>query len=218
MLKLYEELFLLSINDAKGELVGASSSYLPYGLAGAILAELALQGKVQLADNRLAVLDAHPTGDELLDDALAAIAASDKPRKLTHWINVASGNKLQKRVVQRLVAQNAIRVEKKRFLWVIPYEAYPEQDASAKYWVKQALRGVVLGGEKPEPHTIALLSLLRACRLLNLIFTKDERKAAGQKIDALASADLFGEAVAETVAAVDNAAAATMMAMNAACT
>ena len=76
----------------------------------------------------------------------------------------------------------------------------------------------MLGGDKPEPHTIALLSLLRACQLLDLVFTKDERKAAGQKIDALASVDLFGEAVAETVAAVDNAAAATMMAMNAACT
>ena len=96
MLKLYEELFLLSINDATGELVGAAASYLPYGLAGAILAELALQGKVQVADNRLAVLNAHPTGDELLDGALAAIAASAKPRKLTHWINdIVSGNKLQ---------------------------------------------------------------------------------------------------------------------------
>ena len=99
---------------------------------------------------------------------------------------------------------------------MIPYEAYPEQDASAKYWVKARLRGVVLGGEKPESHTVALLSLLRACRLLDLVFTRDERKAAGQKIDALISVDLFGEAVAETVAAVDGAAVATMAAVNAA--
>ena len=112
MLTLYEELFLLSINDATGELVGAAASYLPYGLAGAMLAELALQRKVNVADKRLAVLDAIPTGDELLDGALATVAASDKPRKLTHWINVVSGNKLQKRVAQRLVAQNAIRVER----------------------------------------------------------------------------------------------------------
>jgi len=215
MLKLYEDLFLLSINDATGELIGATQSYLPYGLAGAILAELALQRKVQVADKRLTVTDASPTGDGLLDDALAAIAQSTKPRKLTHWINAISGNKLQKRVAQRLADQHALRIEKKRFLWVIPYEVYPEHNASAKYWVKARLRGAVLGGEKPEPHTVALLSLLRACRLLALVFTKDEGKAAGQKIDALVGGDLLGEAVAETLAEVDGATVATMVAVNA---
>ena len=49
----------------------------------------------RVADKRLAVLDASPTGDELLDGALAVIAASAKPRKLTHWINtIVSGSKL----------------------------------------------------------------------------------------------------------------------------
>ena len=56
MLTLYEELFLLSINDATGELVGAAASYLPYGLAGAMLAELALQRKVNVADGTNEIL------------------------------------------------------------------------------------------------------------------------------------------------------------------
>ena len=216
MIKLYEELFLLSINDAKGELVGAAASYLPYGLAAAILAELALLGKVQADRKRLAVVDATPTGDELLDGALATIAASPKPRKLSHWIGALASGKLQKRVVQSLATGNVLQIEKKRFLWVIPYEAYPQQDASAKYWVKARLRGTVLGGEQPEPRTVALLSLLKACRLLDLVFTKDERKAAGQRIDALVGGDLLGDALAETLAAVDGAAMAAMAAVDAA--
>jgi len=215
MLKLYEELFLLAINDATGGLVGSAATYLPYGLVGAILAELALEGKAQASDKRLAVADASPTGDELLDEALAALAGASKPRKLASWVEALGSKKLPKRVAARLAAANVLRIEQKRFLWVIPYEAYPEHDASAKYWVKARLRGVALGGEQPEPRAVALLSLLRACRLLNLVFTKDERKAAGQKIEALAGADLFGEAVAETLAAVDDATVATMVAVNA---
>jgi hypothetical protein len=185
-----------------------------YGLAAAILAELALLGKVQADRKRLAVADAAPTGDELLDEALATIAASPKPRKLSHWIGALASGKPQKRVVQGLVTKNVLRIEEKRFLWVIPYEAYPQQDASAKYWVKARLRGAVMGGVQSEPRTVALLSLLKACRLLDLVFTKDERKAAGQTIDALVGGDLFGDALAETLAEVDGAAVAAMTAVN----
>jgi hypothetical protein len=216
MLKLYEELFLISINDATGQVAGVAASYLPYGLAGALLVELALLGKVQADGKRLAVLDPTPTGDELLDEALATVAASAKPRKLAHWINALGSGKLHKRVARGLAARNVLRIEEKRVLWVIPYEAYPQQDASAKYWVKARLRGMVLGGEPPEPRAVALLSLLRGCRLLGLVFTKDERKAARQKIETLAGADLFGQAVAETLDEVDGALTATMVAVNAA--
>jgi golgi phosphoprotein 3 len=218
MLKLYEEMFLLSINDAKGQLVGAAASYMNYDLASAILAELALLGNVQADRKRLAVADATSTGDELLDETLATIATSPKPRKPAHWIGALASGKLQKRVVQGLVAKNVLRIEEKRFLWVIPYEAYPQQDASAKYWLKARLRGAALGGEQPESRTVALLSLLKACRLLDLVFTKDEGKAAGQTIDALVGGDLFGDALAETLAELDGAAVAAMAAVTAACT
>lgn len=213
MLKLYEELFLLAINDATGKLAGSAAAYLPYGLAGAILAELALAGKVRVSDKRLAAADASPTGDELLDEVLAAVAGARKPRKLASWVEALGSQKLLKRVAARLAAANVLRIEKRRFLWVIPYETYPEHDASAKYWVKARLRGVALGGAQPEPRTVALLSLLQACRLLNLVFTKDERKAAGQQIEALAGADLTAKAVRETLDAVDAAMVATTIAV-----
>lgn len=184
-LTLFEELFLVCINDATSELAGSAVSYLPYGLAGAILAEIAL---------------------------------SARPRKLTHWIVAIGARPNRKRIAQRLEAKHVLRVEKKHFLFVIPYDAYPERDASAKFWVKQALRGAVLGGEKPEPRTVALLGVLRACRLLDLVFTKDERKAAARRIDTLAGTDLFGEAVAATLSAVDDAAVMAMAAADATCT
>jgi golgi phosphoprotein 3 len=74
---------------------------------------------------------------------------------------------------------------------VIPYSVYPQQNASAKYWIKHQLRAVVMANEKAETRTLILLSLLKACRLLNLVFTKDERKAAANQIDELVKGEVL---------------------------
>ena len=150
MLSLYEEFFLISIDDDKGTVALCASTVISYGLVGAILAELTLQGKLCLEDERLIVLDGTPTGEEIMDDILATIAESDKPHKPIRWIRLMSGKKLSKRVADKLAAKHIIQIEEKRYLWVIPYFAYPMQDASAKYWVKQHLREITLGGVAPR--------------------------------------------------------------------
>jgi hypothetical protein len=85
------------------------------------------------------------------------------------------------------------------------------QDASAKYWVKQHLREITLGGVAPESRELALLSLIDACRLLNLVFTKDERKAASRKVEELVKGEPFGEAVAKTLEEIEMAATVAIM-------
>lgn len=212
MLTLYEEFFLIAIDDHNGAVASPASETLHYGLAGAMLSELALQNKLSINDERLVVKDSTPLGDEKLDEALVAIMASPKPRKTTHWINELGERKLPRRVADGLAVKGILTIEKKRYLWVIPYDAYPQQDASAKYWVKHYLRAIVLGGENPEPGVVALLSLLKACRLLNLVFTKDERKAAAHQVAALVQGEAYGEAVARTLEEIELAAAMAAMA------
>jgi hypothetical protein len=196
-LNIPEKLFILTIDDDRGAVAASVKTALPYGLAGALLAELALANKIHLEDDRLALTDTAPTGDALFDEILAMIAAEHKPRKLVHWVDAIGRKQTVKQVVERLVSQSVIRIEKKRYIWVIPYEVYPQVDASAKYWVKNQLRGIVLAGEKAEARDTALLSLLKACRLLRLVFTRDERKAADKKVDALVQGEVFGAAVAK---------------------
>ncbi|MFZ6028873.1 MAG: GOLPH3/VPS74 family protein [Chloroflexota bacterium] len=212
MLTLYEEFFLISIDDYTGMVASRAAETLHYGLAGAMLSELALEGKLSIEDERVIVLNDTPLGDEKLDAMLATLAASPKQRKATRWINELSERKLIRQVADGLAAKGILTIEKKRYLWVIPYDAYPQQDASAKYWVKHYLRAIVLGGEKPEPGVVALLSLLKACRLLNLVFTKDERKAAANKVADLVQGESYGEAVARTLDEIELAAATAAMA------
>ena len=138
-----------------------------------------------------------PTGDALYDDILSMIAAEKKPRRLSHWIQ-AIGSKLTiKQVALRLVERKVIVIEKRQYSWIIPYPAFPLVEASAKYQVKQHLRGIVLAGEPASPADLALLCLLKACRLLRLVFTRDERKFADKKVDVLVQGEVFGEAVAK---------------------
>jgi golgi phosphoprotein 3 len=216
MFSLYEEFFLISIDDAKGKIIAAVDDGLQFGLAGAILADLALHGKISLAEKRLAVIDPTPTGEALLDETLARLAADKKPRKASYWVQKLADKKLPKQVARRLAEKNILRIEQKRYLWVIPFEVFPQIDASAKYWVKQHLRSAVLAGGEATPGIIAFLSLLKACRLLDLVFTRDELKAATRKVEGMVQAEPFGAAVAETIEEIETAIAATVVIVTAA--
>jgi hypothetical protein len=212
MLTISEKLFLLSIDDGRGKVTSFVSSSLRYGLAGAVLAELALLGSVAVEDKVLKLVDYSPTGNDLFDEVLTRISQEKRLHKPGFWVNVLASRKLQKQIAEQLEAKNILRIEEKRYFWVIPYELYPQQDASAKYWVKQQLRSVVLAGDKSQPDIVVLLSLLKACSLLNLVFTRDERKSAGKRVDALVKGEVFGDVVAKTIEEIETAAAAATMA------
>lgn len=209
-LNIPEKLFILAIDDNQGAVASSVKSTLCYGLAGGLLAELALANKIQLVDNRLAVVDSASMPDPLLHATLATIAAEKKNRKLGRWVEVIGSKKIVKQVAARLAEHGVITIEEKRIFWIIPNEVYPQKDASVKYWVKEHLRSIVLAGGQAEPADIALLSLLTACDMLRLVFTRDERKAAGKKVSALVKGEIFGEAVAQLLKDIETATAAVV--------
>jgi hypothetical protein len=216
MLTLPQELYLLALHEEKGRVPAALSTPLHYGLGGAILAELILQGRVGLDDNRKAVVVNNTMfgEDDLLNEGLERIQASGRHHKSTYWVSTFSDTikKLEKRLAYRLVDQGVLRKEEKRFLGVAPYEAYPAQDASARFWIKQHLRSVVLGGEALDAHTATLLSLMCVCDLLGRVFTRDELKTARRKIKTLTSDEVIGEAVQQAIEIIE---AATLAAITA---
>jgi hypothetical protein len=52
-----------------------------------------------------------------------------------------------------------------------------------------------------------LLSLLKTCRLLRLVFTHEERKSASKKVDILVQGEVFGGAVEKILLDIEAAAA-----------
>ena len=216
MLTLPQELYLLALHEEKGRVPALLSTSLHYGLGGAILAELILQGRVGLDDKQKAVVvnNGMFNEDDLLNEGLERIQASGRHHRAAYWVSTFGDyfKKLEKRLANRLVEQGVLRKEEKRFLRVVPYEAYPTQDASARFWIKQHLRSVVLGGEAPDAHTAALLSLVRACGLLRRVFTRDELKAARRQIEALRHGEGIGEAEQQAIETIEAATSAAITA------
>ena len=203
MLTLFEKLFLLSIDDVKGTTAKGIYGPLYFGLPGAILADLTLQGRLTGEDRYIVVAKETPTNDDLLDEILAKLAKAKKPHKASHWVRAMGSNDLPTQIANGLTVKNILKSEEKHYFWVIPYAAFTQMDASAKYWVKEQLRAVVLANRKPELEDVVLLRLLKACSLLNLVFTKDERKAANERVDLLSGEDIYGESVAAVLDSID---------------
>ena len=207
MLTLTEELLLLSLREKKDGLGFSSETGLPYALAGALLLELYLGGRVRLEGKKIVLCNPTPTGNALANELLETIAASRKPKKAATWIESFGerGKKMQKAAAGSLVAQGILREEEKRFLWVIPYTGYAAVDTSAKFALKQRLRGLALGGETADQRGLALLSLVRAAGMLDYVFTKDEMRTAKRRVEELVKDEAIGQAVAEAIEAVNTA-------------
>jgi golgi phosphoprotein 3 len=205
MLSLPEKLFILAIDDDQGAITASVKNKLRYGLAGAILSELAIMGKIVTEEGRIQVADPSPTGVSLSDNALALIAAIKKSHKMGRVVNDLAKEPLFKQTAERLAERNIITIEKKKYSWISPSVVYPQVDGSTKYWLKSKLRAIILAGEKPEAQDIALFSLLTACQLLRLVFTSDERSAAQKQVYALVLGDVYGEALAKLLSDIDHA-------------
>lgn len=209
-----EKLLILSLDDDLGTVEPSVKGVLRYILSAAILAELALAGKIrcgeanQPTDGRLIVVNSLPTGNDILDAALSTLGAEEKPRKLARWIEALGQKQTVRQVATRLEERGVLRIEEKRLLWLNPYNIYPQRDATAKYLIKRRLRALTLAGGKVTPADIALLSLLKSSRLLKLIFTRDERRAASKIIDALGQKEMISVEVTQLLADIETAAAA----------
>jgi hypothetical protein len=161
-----EDLLLLLTRDDSGSLLVSDYQVDP-ALAGALLLELALQGRVDVAGEgeavkpgRVVVRDGSTTGDDLLDRTLAGLAAS-KPRKpKDHLGAMAKG--LRPALYARLADQGAVRLEEGRVLGVIPRKRWPAADTAREGVTRAHLEEALLGTTTPEPRTAALVALLHA--------------------------------------------------------
>jgi Golgi phosphoprotein 3 len=186
MLTVYEELQLLAIHEDKGIYIRSAEEALKSGLSGAILSELALAGKICTGNNhRLKLEESSPTNDPVIDAALKVLKKSEKERKFGYWINNLNPKpeKLRRQVISDLVTKGILTQEDDRLLWVSPSPLQPDARGSSKYWLIRRLRGIILAQDDYQPHDLALLSLLHACGLLELVFLRDERKPASQAIN-----------------------------------
>ncbi|HEX6443720.1 MAG TPA: GPP34 family phosphoprotein [Streptosporangiales bacterium] len=194
-LTLAEELALLAYDDESGKQVGGM--FVPYGLGGALLAELALLHRIDLAENRVTVTDPSPTGDALLDGALNRIAANPG-RRASRWVDLLRKG-AERAVLDRLVGSGHLRREEGRALLVVPVTRYPAAGGTAERDVRRRLADAVRPGSSPDQRTVALALLAHACRMDAQAFPGVDRKALRSRLDELAAGDWAAQATRRAV-------------------
>jgi hypothetical protein len=205
-LTLAEELLLLALDDAKGTIAMSTSQALGYGLAGATLMDLTLMGRLT-SDKNLVVVDATPTGDALLDQALATIAAAKRARDSKHWVRaLGTGIKRHReQLEERLVQRGILHHEEHRILGVIPSPRYPTDDPQPETNSRARIRAAVLGDAPLDARTVTLISIAKACNLLDGLFSREERNATKGRVAEIIRGEALGNAVKETMDAINAA-------------
>jgi golgi phosphoprotein 3 len=204
MLGFVEEIVLLQLDDSQGRFVNLPLSAADVILAGAALMELALSNHIDSDLDRLILVDAKPTGDDILDDVLRQVAEAGSEMSAGAVLDRISvnGEKYQEIALKRLVAKGILREESGRFLWVFHTRRYPVIDDTEQREVRARLRQLVLTDEIPDPRDVVLICLIEACGLLGLVLSPDEIARTQTRVEQLGRLDLIGQAVTKAVAEI----------------
>jgi hypothetical protein len=197
-MSLPEEFLLLAYAEDGTPLT--DGTHLDNGLGGALLLELALAGRVDVSDKRVVVLDPSPTGDPLADEALARIAA-DKPRKPGHWVTKLS-KQARPRLLDKLVAEGVLTVEKDKVLWVFPRTKYPSANGeppAVEVAARERMRAAVLGSGPVDPPTAALCALVAATELDRKVLPDLDRKQLKTRLKEIGEGAWAADAVRKVI-------------------
>jgi hypothetical protein len=217
-----EDLLLLLTDDQSGK-AAVDSQRLALGLAGAVLVELVLAGRVAVADagrwgsgSRVGVVTTAPLGDALLDSALQRIAEHRQPAA-AQWAVTTLAKGLTGALRDRLVARGILRVEEGRTLGIFPQRVWPAVDSTHEAGVRAALWDVVVVGRTPTDREVSLVSLLHATGQVPKVLAADGMTARQlqDRAKALAEGNVGGDAVRRAIQAAN---AAVMAAITAATT
>jgi len=200
-----EDLLLLLYDDETGKPITGSPG-LDYALAGAVLIELTLDGKLDItgkADGvkpgRLKVLDATPTGDPILDERLAFVAA--KPGKRPKDQIGKLSKRLRDQVLTKLANRGVLEADRGKMLGLFPVTRWPARDARHEAEVRSKLESVLKVGTTPDEHTGALIALLSALNVVPKVVTDAvDKKALKRRAKEIAESDWAADAVKKAVA------------------
>ncbi|MFI0814724.1 GPP34 family phosphoprotein [Streptomyces sp. NPDC021098] len=197
-----EQLLLLSLDDASG--TAKEPAKVALAISAASLVELALAGRIDVADGKVTAVDATPLGEPALDTALAAIAGKDKPGKAEDWINRLKTDAVA-RANTALIEKGLVREEKKKVLGLFPVRRYPEADGSVEAAVRERLGAVVLQGATPDVRTASLVALLHGAKLHRLAFPDDDARRVAAAMESVSQGQWSATAVRHVVKAAEDA-------------
>ena len=197
-----EEFILLLVRDETGFLATVPEWRMSCSLVGAVLLDLSFKTRIDADVDALSVVDAEPTGDELLDPLLATIAADTTSRSPRYWVErlAPRADEISEMVFERLVRRGILEHDAAGF-WsrsatVLRTGHYPERDGGhGADAVRPRVMRTLFDDEIPDPRDVTLVALVQACEGFKALLTTDEYEEAEERINLIAGLDIFGRAV-----------------------
>jgi hypothetical protein len=196
-----EDLLLLALVPRSGRIREADR--VKFALRASVLVDLALAQRITMNANRITVLDTAATGDQRLDNALAALGASAAP-SLRNWLkDTPAGFGMVNRYLSILADQGVIRVERRRGPMSAPMHAML-LDQARRDAAKGRLNRVACGRESEDADR-ALAGLAHSCGLDRHLYRFSPFARA--RISRLGSQKTVADGTAAAVASADAAVA-----------
>jgi len=209
MVGLVEEITLLLLRDEGGSFVRVPTWSLRYSIAGAVLMELADANRIDTDLEHLFLLDDTPTGDELLDPTLAAVAAGER-QNTRFWIeHVAErADGIREAALGGLVVKGILEERDERVLWLFKTRRYPTAEGTVRQAVKLRLMEVLLSDDIPDPRDVMLICLADACGIFRVLLSGKELANLVPRIEQVTRLDLIGQTMVRAIDDVRMAVAA----------
>ena len=204
-LRLVEELLLLLLNPQSGYLdmvPGWSFSCL---ITGAVLADLALENRIDTDLERLFLVDSTRTGDDLLDPTLEEIGKSKEDSDAQFWVETTAGHadEVVTRALDRLAARGILDRDSGGY-WRLSQSvsrsgSFATSETETRQESKQRVIDIIVNEKIPDPRDAILIALLHTAGGFKMILEPEEYKEKLHWIETVAKFDLLGRTVATVV-------------------
>jgi golgi phosphoprotein 3 len=215
---LHECVLLLALHDEKGTMHSAWHSL---AMAGGILAELMLSGRVEVEEvgkkKMLVAADPSPLGFPLLDECLNRVVSTKRRATASTWISRFSQTKhLRDRTAERLQDLGLVRREEGRVLWIFSTVRYPTTNPAPERRLVEGLQDVLEGEGEVDARVAILLALTHTSGILRHVLGKELLKDRKDRLDAVMAMEGVGGATKAAIEAAQAAASAATAAIAAA--
>lgn len=201
MLTLTEDLVLLALDDHSGRILPVDDIGYRHALAGAVLLDLALLGRLETLGDKLRVLSDIDTGDPLLEGWRKTITAETDPLETRVWIArlALAADQIETAALTQLVGRGILERQETHFLWVFETRRYPVLDGAEEKEVKRRICDVLLSDEDPSQADAILVGLVDDARLLPHILSDAETRESARRVAQVRDMDVIGKEVASVI-------------------
>lgn len=218
-LTLAEELVLVSRKKGSGRFVAGEA--VSFGVAGALLTELALDGRIEVRDKRIVAVDGGSGGlaarhvGPQAEELWKRIRGQDRLRRPARWVAGAKNDKAYQKARTELRDRGIVQDERRRVLGVFPATRWTEVDPGPGFEIRDRVVRAMNGGDADE-RTVALVLLVGVSELGPRVFPPADRRTRKDRLHKFTAGPWASEPVGETVQAVLRGVTAALSASRAA--